>query len=347
MVMAAAICSPRSPASRPAKGSRKSASERAVSRARNTAAHRAVSEMLRISGAATLFRRQRGVALRLELVAGLPFRHRILLRDHVTDAKERANILHTAREIPVLLHLVGRLMIILARVLVALAHAIAVRLADEVEAGVGVERRDALLRKLEMVGAVIESLLGLSVGAHRAAIRLQNSRQRIVERRVAEADDREVVRAAPLVDSVHVDVRGRLRQRVQRMLGIVLRADEPLLLRRDGEEQNRAARGRWQLRVRGGDIEQRRAAARVVRGAVEDLIAFERRVLAEVIPMRRVDDVFVLLVAALDLRDDVLRLNLAVVDLDVEVRLGAEGNGLELFLLRGGFQRIEVESRIA
>src|SRR3981081_1622846 len=45
-----AICSPRSPASRRAKGSRKMASARSVSCARYTATHRAVSEILRING---------------------------------------------------------------------------------------------------------------------------------------------------------------------------------------------------------------------------------------------------------------------------------------------------------
>src|SRR5437867_1319954 len=46
----AKICSPRSPASRRASGSRNSASGRSVSRARYTAAQFAVSEMLRMAG---------------------------------------------------------------------------------------------------------------------------------------------------------------------------------------------------------------------------------------------------------------------------------------------------------
>src|SRR6266568_8577938 len=50
-----AICSPRSPASRRANGSRKSASLRSLSRARYTAAQRAVSEMFRIRGSLPMF----------------------------------------------------------------------------------------------------------------------------------------------------------------------------------------------------------------------------------------------------------------------------------------------------
>src|SRR5256885_17042762 len=124
--------------------------------------------------------RKRRVPLCLDLRARLPFRHRILLRDDVTDAEERADILYSAGEVPVLLHLVGRLVVVLARVLVALPHAVAVRLPEEVSAGIGIERWDALFRKLEMVGAVVKALLRLGVGTDHPAIRLEDSRQRVV-----------------------------------------------------------------------------------------------------------------------------------------------------------------------
>ena len=47
------------------------------------------------------------------------------------------------------------------------------RLADELDALVGVERRHAELGELEVVGAVVEALLRLGVRLHRAALLLR------------------------------------------------------------------------------------------------------------------------------------------------------------------------------
>src|SRR5690348_3136892 len=263
MVMAFAICSPRSPASLAAYGSRNRALPRSVSRARNTAAQRAVSEISRIRGSdipwgvrsgESLATRKARVALRLELRPWLPLREGVGLRDDIADSEESAHVLHTAREIPVRLHLVRRLVVVARGILVAFFHAIAARLADEIDAGIGVERRNALFRKLEMIRPVVETLFGLSVGTHRATVRFQNAREIIVERRVAEADHGEVARLSPLIDAVHVDVRRRLRERKEWMLSVVLRSDEALLFRGDGQEQNRALRGLREFLEGGGDV---------------------------------------------------------------------------------------------
>ena len=104
-------------------------------------------------------------------------------------------------------------------------------------------------------------------------------------------------------------------------------------------------RRRRQLLVRFGDLEQRRATRRVVQRAVVDLVALERRVLAQVVPVRGVDDVLVLLVAPLELGDDVVRLDLPRVDLDVERCLGVQRDGLEVFPRGLCFERIEVLAR--
>ena len=49
------------------------------------------------------------------------------------------------------------------------------------------------------------------------------------------------------------------------------------------------------------------------------------------VPVRGVDDVLVLLVAAVDLRDDIVRLHLTHVDPDVEIRFRLDGDRLEVF----------------
>ena len=51
------------------------------------------------------------------------------------------------------------------------------------------------------------------------------------------------------------------------MLGVVLRADEPLLLRRDRQKENRALRWRWQLRERSGVEAAQRMRHRLAHGA--------------------------------------------------------------------------------
>src|SRR5689334_10597918 len=105
--------------------------------------------MFRISGSVMSFASHRGIPLCLELRSRLPLRHRGLVRHDEPDAEQRAHVLDAAGEIPVLLYLVGWLVVVVGGVLVALLHAIPRGLADELGARVGVERRDALFRKLE------------------------------------------------------------------------------------------------------------------------------------------------------------------------------------------------------
>ena len=94
---------------------------------------------------------------------------------------------------------------------------------------------------------------------------------------------------------------------------VVLRAEQSLLFGRDRQEQDRPLRRRRQLRERARDLEQCRPSRRHCHRAVVDAVAVDRRADAEMIPVRRVDDVLVLQlrIAALELRDDVLRVDRA------------------------------------
>ena len=61
-------------------------------------------------------------------------------------------------------------MVVVLRVLVALLLAVVRRLADELDAGVGIERGHALLGEVEVVGAVVEALLGFGIRPQRPAL---------------------------------------------------------------------------------------------------------------------------------------------------------------------------------
>ena len=153
--------------------------------------------------------------------------------------------------------------------------------------------------------------------------------------------------AAPLVDAVDVDVRGGLRERIERIERVVLGAEQALLFGRDHQEQERALRLRLRLLQRLRDLEHGRDAGRVVERAVVDRVAVDRRADAQVIPVRRVDDVLVLQhrVAAFELRDDVARVDRAQLVGDRHRRLDAERHRLELARQRLLLQRVEILAR--
>src|SRR5262245_2757097 len=130
-------------------------------------------------------------------------------------------------------------MIIAFGVFIALLHAVAFRLADEFNSFIGVERRDTLLGKFKVIGAIEESLLRLGVGFDHTPLGRRRLDKRIVERRIAVTDYHHVFGAPPLVESVHIDVGQRAFAWVEWILGIVLRAQQSLLFRRHCQEQYR------------------------------------------------------------------------------------------------------------
>src|SRR5205085_6449418 len=128
-------------------------------------------------------------------------------------------------------------------------------------------RGHALLGELEVVGAVEAALFGLRVGRDPAPLRGGGGLRHVVESGVAVADECDVTGSPPLVYAVYVDVGERLLKRVERVLGVVLRAEQALLFRRDGEEEDRALRGSLKFGERLGPFEQRRHARSVVNRA--------------------------------------------------------------------------------
>src|SRR5436190_21807981 len=81
------------------------------------------------------------VALRLELVARLPLGKLVGLRDPIPDGEKHFQIFARSAQVPIGLYRVGRLMIVVLRVIVSDFLAVVRRLADKVDALIGIERR--------------------------------------------------------------------------------------------------------------------------------------------------------------------------------------------------------------
>src|SRR4029079_3408471 len=99
-------------------------------------------------------------------VARRPRRIAIGLRDAVADREEQLRVLGETREIPGREHLALRLVVAPLAGPLAGLEAEAGRLADVVDAGVGVERRHADLGEVEVIRAVVEALLQLGIGLY-------------------------------------------------------------------------------------------------------------------------------------------------------------------------------------
>ena len=141
---------------------------------------------------------------------------------------------------------------------------------------------------------------------------------------------------------VHRDVGHGAVERKHRLRRVVLRAEQARFLQRGHEEQDAALGRRALLRERAGDFQQHAQAGAVVDRAAVHLVPRPRRVGAQVIPVRGVDDHLVGLVVAGDHRQHVLRFEVA--DLVPQADRGgrAERHGLESRLRRCRGKRVEI-----
>src|SRR5690606_14038007 len=105
-------------------------------------------------------------------------------------------VLDRAGQIPVRLDLVARLVVVVRRVLLALLLAVRRVTADVAGARVQVQRGDTLLRKFEVVGPIVEALLGLRVVREYALV-ADHLGELVLERRVAATDDDDILGATP------------------------------------------------------------------------------------------------------------------------------------------------------
>jgi hypothetical protein len=235
------------------------------------------------------------VAFGFELGAGFPLGPLRGVGDFEAEVVEETGVGGGAFEIPPRFNLVGDFVVVGGGVFGAAFFAVAGGLAEDVFAGVGVEGGDALLRELEVIAAVEIALLGLGVGHEDAVGFFQDGGGKIVERRVAVADDLDVARRPDGLGAVDVEIGDGFRERVERALGVVAGAEETFFFGGDGEEKEAALRpgGGREGGVGLGELEEDGGAGGVVEGAVEDLVAGEFGVAAEVVPVGGEDNVFV------------------------------------------------------
>jgi hypothetical protein len=244
---------------------------------------------------------------------------------------------------------VADLVVVAGGELVLALPAVALGLADDVLTGMGVEGGHALFRELEVVGAVEKSLLGFGVGCEHAVLAGKDGGGDVLQGGAAVADDLDVAGRTEDLDAVDVEVGERVAQRVERLLRVVAGAEQAFLFGGQGEEEQAALRplGRGQ----GGEglrqFDERRGAGGVVVGAVENLVAGQPRVAAEVVPVRGVDDVFMRAgrIGAGKAGDDVARGDVANGVGDGEVALERERDGAEIAVRGGFFEGSEVPRR--
>ena len=93
------------------------------------------------------------------------------------------------------------------------------------------------------------------------------------------------------------------------MFRVEFRAEQSRFFGCGGHEQDRPFGRRIQFCERGRELNNRRHARRVIDRAIENLIALQFGMTSEMIPVRRVNDVFVaqFLIAAFEFADDIVR----------------------------------------
>src|SRR5262245_21200390 len=115
-----------------------------------------------------------------------------------------------------------------------------------------------------MVRAVEDAEVRPLVGLDLKAVLLRSRLHRRPGGRPIRAGDDHRLRYAERQDHVEVEIQRRFAQRNERLMGIVLGAQQPFLLRSDGEEDGRSLR-LWRLsRPGAGQLEEKGAASSIV-----------------------------------------------------------------------------------
>src|SRR3984893_6006438 len=182
------------------------------------------------------------LASRLELIAGLPRRHDIGLRDEPRGQHIELRVLNHAVEVPAAVELVGRLMVFLQLPLLDLRAAPVCGAADEVRASCEKQCRYADLGERELVGAVVVAAVGELIGLQHPSLGSGDAAGDLIERGLAHADQGRITGAAEDVAAVDIDVRRDPAGRERGMLRVVPGAEQPALLAGDEQRQHRAAR---------------------------------------------------------------------------------------------------------
>ena len=82
-----------------------------------------------------------------------------------------------------------------------------------------------------MIGTIKGSFLGFRIGFDSPALQPSRFRQNIIQRRIPQPYHHDVPGPPPGIDAIHVDVGNCLSQRIERVLHVVFRAEQPFLFR--------------------------------------------------------------------------------------------------------------------
>src|SRR5271166_3670789 len=135
------------------------------------------------------------------------------------------------------------------------------------------KRRNAGARKAEVVGAIVMSGFGTSVGNDLETELMRRALDRRIERGALGARDVHLFRNAERWNVVKVERQRDVPRRQRRMLAEILRAEQPLLFRSDRGEVNTPLRRLLRRGVSARDLQQDGDAGGVVLRAVVDVVA--------------------------------------------------------------------------
>ena len=213
-----------------------------------------------------------------------------------------------------------------------------------VAAAVGGQRRHARLGEVEVIRTEVMPFLWRRVSADDATVGLEHLGEEVLEIVLALADHFHVLRRPGDGQGVHVDVSHRLRQREGRVGDVVFGTQQAGFLHGHRGEDHTALR--LVLGELAGDLQQRGDARAVVDRAVVDLVTLQRRVVAQVIPVRGIDHRLVRLVRALHHADHVVAERMGDVAVQGDIRLGIQRHGLEAAHVGLLGQFVEVLARL-
>src|SRR5262245_46113401 len=179
------------------------------------------------------------VMLRLELAARFPPRWRVSLADAIPDRQKYFQIFTRAAQIPVRFYDIRWLVVVALDPRLLDLRGVLFRLSDKRDTFLQVERWHALFGEIEMVRSVVRAHLGLRIGPHDSSLLARGITGIVIELGCAVADDGQIVRPTVHVQSVQIDCRHRLRERIDRPAGVVLRAEKALFLGRHGQKEDR------------------------------------------------------------------------------------------------------------
>ena len=213
---------------------------------------------------------------------------------------------------------------------------------DEVLAAIEIEHRYTALGEGEVIRTVIIAGFGIGIGRRHAVVVHQRLVEEQVELRLARPDHGHILGRTGHQEGVHIDAAYRPVERENRVRGVIIRTQQARFLCGYGEKDE-AAFGRPRLGMGFGQRDQRCGPGRIVDRAVADIVAIgSGRAASEMVPMRRMHDVFVRALASRQDADHVLRSEGADIVREAGRRGEAQRDGCEVLFTRGGHQLVEI-----